>query len=140
MGYFGGTFFMRKYLVIVWMWGISGGGQSHYWVCLSIFPLPYILCISYCSSPSKSTMFTCFVWSEECVIYVPKHMEKLRISLSLEPFKEISTVERYLRVLQVKKYLRMNRNFWRRYTRQKKDCLKVGGLSKIKSQSLNQLS
>jgi len=29
----------------------------------------------------------------------------------LEPLRGISTVEGYLKVLQVKKYLRMNRNF-----------------------------
>jgi len=36
---------------------------------------------------------------------------QVKKKFSLEPLRGISTVERYLKVLQVKKYLRMNSNF-----------------------------
>ena len=47
-------------------------------------------------------------------LYEPSDLntEKLRISLSLEPLREKSSVERYLKkVLQKKKFLRMNKNY-----------------------------
>jgi len=62
-----------------------------------------------------------------------------KVFILSEPMTEKSTVKGNLRVLQVKKYLRMNRNFWRRYMRPNLDYWKVDGLSKTNSQYLNQV-
>ena len=47
----------------------------------------------------------------------------MKVFILREPLRGISTVEGYLRVLLEKKFLKMNKNYWRRYTRQKKGLL-----------------